>query len=178
MKIQYSSLKTRDSSLSFGNRTSNIGIGRQSNIPSRTHGISLSNRSSYIGPQGRTTYSRPSGKYSRRKGAADSYVAAAWQRYARVRVRITPDTKRSLVNQNGQYEPLNAHPARNMSRMSTASRTSRMSRLSTMSRQQLPNPARESTSRLSRSSVTSTRRKDITLIAREFPPVTKLGSLW
>ena len=34
-------------------------------------------------------------------GAKDIYVAAAWQRYARVRVRITQDTKRSLVNQNG-----------------------------------------------------------------------------
>ena len=41
-----------------------------------------------------------------------------------------------------------------------------------MSRHQQPASARESPSRLSRSSVTS-RRKDITLIAREFPPVTK-----
>ena len=80
----------------------------------------------------------------------------------------------SLVNQYSQNEPFNPHPARNMSRMSTTSRSSRMSRLSTMSRHQQPASARESPSRLSRSSVTS-RRKDITLIAREFPPVTKLG---
>lgn len=137
LEEQLLSYNSKLSAHSFGNRTSNIGIGRQSNIPSRTTGMSLSNRSSFIGPNGRTTYSRPS------------------------------------VNQNAQYESRNTHPARNLSRMSTASRMSRMSRMSTLSRQQLPNPARESTSRLSRSSVTSSRRKDITLIAREFPPVTK-----
>ena len=69
-----------------------------------------------------------------------------------------------LVNHHSQVEP-----NRNLSRMSTTSRTSRMSRRSSI----LPTQP-ESFSKISqRSSVTA--RKDITLVAREFPPVTKFG---